>query len=173
MKKREKKSDAPLPQLCGDFDMRIARDGTWYHEGCPVGRLELVKLFATVLRKDEAGDYWLQTPVEKARIKVDDAPFVAVELTRDGEGKDQILGLRTNLDETFTVDDDHPIFVEFDAKTGEPSPYVRVRDNLDALIARPVFYEMVDIAGEETINGETLFGLWSNGSFFELGKLEG
>ena len=108
--------------LCGDLDMRIDRNGVWYHHGSPIGRKELVRLFSTVLRRDEAGDYWLITPAEVGRIEVEDAPFIAVELTTSGAGADQILRLRTNVDKIVTVDGDHPIRCDIDPETGEPSP---------------------------------------------------
>lgn len=146
------------------YDIRIAADGTWFHEGRPIRRLPLVKLFSTVLRRDEAGDFWLITPAERGRIKVDDAPFVAVELARSGEGEAQALAFRTNVDQWVTADGDHPIRVELTGDAGEPRPYVRVRDRLDALIVRSVFYELAELAVER--NGTT--GVWSGGSFFAL-----
>ena len=152
--------------------MRIGRDGTWFYHGSPIGRNRLVKLFARVLRRDSEGVYWLETPVEKGRIEVDDAPFVAVELTVSGAGEGQGLRFRTNLDDAVTADADHPIHVTFDHVTGEPSPYIHVRDGLDALIARPVYYELVALGEEETVEGERLYGVWSQGHFFVLGTPE-
>jgi hypothetical protein len=160
------------PELCGDLDMRIARDGTWFYHGSPIGRKQLTKLFSTVLSRDEDGEYWLTTPAEKGSIVVDDAPFVAVELTVSGAGEGQDLRFRTNLDDAVTADADHPIHVTFDQETGEPSPYIHVRDGLDALIARPVYYELVALGEEETVEGERLFGVWSKGHFFALGTPE-
>lgn len=157
----------PDAAICGDFGIRIARDGTWFYHGSPISRKPLVKLFAKVLRRDEAGRYWLITPVERGMIVVDDAPFVAVELIISGAGRDQRLRFRTNLDDEVSVDGDHPIRVVEDESTGEPSPYVLIRDNLEALIARSVFYQLVDLGVEE--NGR--LGVWSAGKFFELGKL--
>lgn len=163
------KGERPDPVICGDLDMRIARDGTWFYHGSPIGRKPLVKLFATVLNRDEDGVYWLTTPVEKGRVEVDDAPFLAVEVTITGEGSDQSLCFRTTLDDEVTVDGDHPLRVDNDAKTGEPSPYILVRGRLEALINRSVFYELVELAAEEVIDGESLFGVWSAGCFFPLG----
>ncbi len=160
------------PQLCGDLEMRIDRDGTWFYHGSPIGRNRLVKLFARVLRRDPDGVYWLETPAEKGRVEVDDAPFVAVELTVSGAGEGQELRFRTNLDDVVTADADHPIHVTFDPVTGEPSPYIHVRDGLDALIARPVYYELVALGEEETVEGERLYGVWSQGHFFPLGTGE-
>ena len=125
---------------CSDFDMRIARDGTWFYRGTPIGRKPLVKLFSTVIRRDEVGDYWLVTPVERGRILVDDAPFTAVEFEIAGSGRGQVLRLRSNVDDWIEAGPDHPIRVAEDPESGEPSPYILVRDNLEALILRAVFY---------------------------------
>jgi hypothetical protein len=158
------------PVLCGDLDMRIARDGTWFYHGSPIGRKPLVKLFASVLSRDEDGAYWLITPAEKGRVEVDDAPFVAVEVDVAGHGRSQSLRMRTNLDDEVTIDADHPIHVSHDAETGEPSPYVLVRDRLEALIARPVFYQLVELGVEDMVDGDRHYGVWSEGCFFPLGK---
>lgn len=152
------------------YDIRIARDGTWFHQGGPIKRMALVKLFATVLRRDQAGDFWLVTPVERGRIEVEDAPFVAVELHTQGEGKARMLRLRTNLDQWVSVGSDHPIRVAEDPDTGEPAPYVLVRDNLEALIGRAVFYELAELA--QTQPGGAMLGVWSAGAFFALGPAE-
>lgn len=160
------------PELCGDIDIRIARDGTWFYHGSPIGRKPLVKLFASVLQRDDSGDYWLVTPAEKARIRVDDAPFTAVEMTVSGEGHNQTLTFRTNVDEMLNAGPEHPIRVTIDPETQEPSPYIKVRDKLEALIVRAVFYDMVEI-GEETISGGTrTLGVWSEGVFFPIGGLD-
>ena len=157
--------------VCGDIDIRIARDGTWFYHGSPIGRKRLVKLFATVLKREPDGTYVLETPVEKGRIQVDDVPFVAVELTAEGEGERQCLTLRTNIDDTVAVDADHPIRVSEDPETGHPVPYVMVRDGLEARIARPVYYELVGLGLERTSGSDHLYGVWSNGEFFPLGRL--
>jgi len=161
------------PELCGDLDMRIARDGTWFYHGSPIGRKRLTKLFSTVLSRDEDGEFWLTTPVEQGRVVVDDAPFVAVALDVEGAGSAQSLRFRTNLDDEVTADAKHPIRVALDHCTGEPSPYVLVRGRLEALIARAVFYQLVEIGVEETLGDETLFGVWSAGCFCPLGRLSG
>lgn len=153
------------PPFCGDMDMRIARDGTWYYMGSPIGRMPMVKLFASVLRRDEDDCTYLVTPVEKLRIKVDDAPFVAVELA----AQDGVLAFRTNVDEVVTADAEHPIRVVIDPATDEPTPYIRVRGRLEALIARPVFYELVEMAEERVIDGESVLGVSSAGQFFPIG----
>jgi len=151
------------------FQMRIARDGTWYHQGSPIRRLGLVKLFSTVLRLEADGDYWLVTPVERGRIEVEDAPFTAVEMTVEDEGKDQQLCFRTNLDEIVRVGAEHPLRIVENAETGEPTPYITVRNNLEALIARPIFYDLVDLADEQWDGDETELGIWSGGVLFVLG----
>lgn len=152
------------------FQMRIARDGTWYHQGGPIKRLALVKLFATVLRREADGDYWLVTPVERGRIEVEDAPFTAVEMSVEGEGEDQILRFRTNLDEIVQIDAEHPLRIVENAETGEPSPYITVRDNLEALITRPIFYDLVDLAEERWQGDDAELGIWSGGVLFKLGS---
>jgi hypothetical protein len=156
---------------CGGFDIRIARDGTWYYRGSPIARKPLVKLFSTVIQLDEHGDYWLATPAERGRIQVDDAPFTAVELDVAGSGRDQLLRFRTNVDDWIEAGPDHPLRVSEAPGTGEPSPYILVRDNLEALIVRPVYYEMVERAVEGRIDETDHLGLWSKGTFFPLGRL--
>ena len=160
------------PGAVGRFPFRIARDGTWYYHGSPINRKELCKLYSTVLRRDNAGNFYLITPAEKGRIEVEDAPFAAVEVIASGAGRDQALTFRTNLDHMVTAGEAHPIRVAEDPETGEPSPYVLVRDNLEALILRPQFYEMVDLAEERQVDGEMVLGVWSGGVFFPLGPAE-
>ena len=159
------------PLDCGHFDITIARDGTWFYRGSPIGRMPLVRLFSTVLRRESDGSFWLQTPVERGRVTVEDAPFVAVELTRRGEGQQQELIFRTNVDDTVAADAEHPIHVVNHAATG-PNPYILVRNGLEARINRPVFYELVELGREERVGDATLFGVWSKGRFFPLGRLE-
>lgn len=160
-----------LPR-CGDFDMRIARDGTWFYQGSPINRKSLVKLFSTVLRRVESGEYWLVTPAERGRIQVDDAPFTAVEVTATGANRDQELTFRTNLDDFVIADCDHPIRVSYHREKGEPSPYVLVRPGLEALILRPVFYHLVELGEVRTVDGIEQLGVWSRGQFFVLGQLQ-
>lgn len=159
--------------VCGDFGLSIRRDGTWFYRGSPIGRKPLVKLFASVLWRDDAGGYWLVTPAEKGRIEVEDVPFVAVEASITGAGREQTVTLRTNLDEIVTVDRGHPLRVENDPLTGAPAPYVRVRDRLEARLARPVFYELVERGEERIESGARILGIWSSGEFFRLGTLDG
>jgi hypothetical protein len=152
------------------FGMRIGRDGTWYYLGTPIRRLPLVKLFSTALRRDDKGDFWLVTPVERGRIDVEDAPFVAVGLTVEGEGQDTRLTFRTNLDEEIVAGAEHPIRVEVDPETEEPTPYIHVRDNLEALIARSVFYDLAEMAEEVTVGDGIELRVWSGGNVFHLGN---
>jgi len=158
------------------YDMRIARDGTWFYHGSPIGRIALVKLFATVLRRDDAGDFWLITPAERGRISVEDAPFVAVEVQAKGEGAARTLSFRTNLDDWVTAGPDHPIRVVYrpdgEAKLSDtPAPYILVRDRLEARIGRAVFYELVELAEERQSPQGTELGVWSEQTFFPLGRI--
>lgn len=153
------------PTHCGDSDMRIARDGTWYYAGSPIGRPALVKLFSTVLRREPDGSFVLVTPAEKLDIAVEDAPFIAVEVTSAGAGEARTLAFRLNTDDHVVAGPDHAIRVET-AADGTPRPYLHVRRGLDALIARSVFLELVNLAFDE---GRDPPGLWSSGAFFAFG----
>src|SRR6478752_6694504 len=151
------------PPHCGEIDIVIKRDGLWFHEGTPIGREALVRLFSTVLRKDPDG-FHLVTPVEKMKITVEDAPFIATRVDRDGEA----LKFLTNVGDEVEAGAENEIRIEMDAATGEPRPYLHVRRGLDALIARPVFYELVEMAQErETPEGPRL-GVESNGTWFPV-----
>ena len=155
------------PPDCGEIDIRIARDGTWYYLGTPIGRPALVRLFSTILRKD--GDrYVLVTPVEKVGIVVEDAPFVAVDFTTVGGGSDQILRFETNVGDVVEAGPDHPLRFVLDPETREPSPYVHIRGGLEALIDRKSFYRLVDLAVAARIDGVSWLGLWSSGTFLPL-----
>ncbi|MCX7644936.1 MAG: DUF1285 domain-containing protein [Rhodobacteraceae bacterium] len=166
-----RKGPAPVhlwnPPFCGDLDMEIRRDGTWFYLGTPIGRPELVRLFSSILKR-EGDRYFLVTPVEKVGIRVEDAPFVAVDFRAEGEGRDQRLTFVTQVGEEVEAGPDHPIRVERDPATGEPSPYVLVRANLEALIDRKSFYRLVEIGVHEVHGGERWFGLWSGGVFFPV-----
>jgi len=166
-----KKGPPPLhlwnPPFCGDLDMRIARDGTWFYLGTPIGRAPLVRLFSSIL-KLEGGKYYLVTPVEKVGITVDDAPFVAVDFSVAGEGAAQEVTFTTHVGDEVTAGPDHPLRVMRDAATGEPAPYVMVRAGLEALIDRKSFYRMVEICTHATHQGQSWFGLWSGGQFFPV-----
>jgi len=148
--------------------MRIARDGTWYYLGTPIGRKPMVKLFSTIMRRD-GDDYFLITPVEKVGIKVDDAPFVAIAVDVEGEGETQVLRFTTNVDETAEAGPEHSMRVVIDPVTQEPAPYVHVRTNLEALIHRNVFYQLVELAITREIDGQRWLGVWSGGEFFPIG----
>ena len=153
------------PPFCGDLDMRIARDGTWFYLGTPIGRKELVRLFSSILRKD--GDaYFLVTPVEKVGITVDDAPFVAQDFDRFDRDGAQVLRFSTHVDDEMEAGPDHPIRVVLDPETSEPTPYILVRANLEALIDRKSFYRLVDIGAHHEVDGTSWFGIWSAGTFF-------
>ena len=151
------------PDHCGDSAMRIARDGTWFHEGSPIGRPAMVRLFSTILRREPDGGFVLVTPVEKLAIQVEDAPFVAVELKSEGEGEGRSLAFRLNTGDLVVADKDHPLRFE----TGEdgPLPYLLVRGGLEALVARPVYYELANLALAE---GGDPPGLWSSGVYFPM-----
>lgn len=163
------------PPFCGDLDIRIARDGLWWYLGTPIGRIELVKLFASVLKK-EGDKYFLVTPVEKIGITVDDAPFVAVDFNVADPGPGQVLTFETNVGDKTVAGPENPIRVVRDPRTGEPSPYVHVRRGLDALIDRKSYYRLVDIAEHDQHAGSSWFGLRSGGIFFPVipsAELEG
>ncbi len=157
---------------CGDFDIRIARDGTWFYRGSPIGRKPLVKLFASVLRREADGEFWLVTPVERGRVTVEDAPFTAVELSVTRPGPDQVLRFRTNVDDWVEAGPEHPIRVALAPGSGEPSPYVLVRAGLEALLLRSVYYHLVELAVEAPQDETAALGVWSQGHFFPLGAPE-
>jgi hypothetical protein len=159
------------PVLRGDLNMRIDRNGIWYYYGSPITRQELVKLFASVLKRDESGEFWLITPAEKGTIEVEDAPFIGVELLSTGADRLQVLKIRTNVDEIVTIDAHHPLEIDLDPKTGEPAPYITVRDGLRARLARPVYYELVELGTEAPGDRKNQYGIWSSGIFFTLGEL--
>ncbi|HEY1145917.1 MAG TPA: DUF1285 domain-containing protein [Allosphingosinicella sp.] len=148
------------PPHCGHSGMRIARDGSWHHEGAPIRRPAMVRLFSTILRREGNGSFVLVTPVEKLDIEVEDAPFLAVELKSEGEGAARTLAFRLNTGDVIVAGPDHPL--RFDERGDEPRPVLAVRPGLDALIARPVYYELADIALAE--DG----ALWSGGARFAL-----
>ena len=150
------------PPFCGDIDMRVARDGTWHYGGTPIGRPALVKLFASVLRRDE-GRFVLVTPVEKVGIVVEDAPFLAVEMVQ----ADGVVRLRTNVDEWVTLGPDHPLRFE-PGPAASLKPYALVRGDLWALVNRPVFYELVAVGEVRAVDGVDLFGIASGPSFFPM-----
>ncbi len=143
------------------YDIRIARDGSWWHEGARIERMGLVKLFASVLQRDDDGNFWLVTPAERGKIVVEDAPFVAVEMQVEGSGQEQTLRFRTNLDEWVTADAAHPLRSEKD----DPRIYVEIRKRLEAVLSRSVYYDLMELALAESDNP----GVWSSGQFLVLG----
>jgi hypothetical protein len=164
------------PVECGDLPFLIRRDGTWMYRGSAISRKELVCLFASVLKRDEDGGFWLETPAERGKIEVEDAPFVAVELDWAGEGRRQVLSFRTNVDQVITAGAEHPIRISHDLLTCEPTPYLNVRPGagrlaIEARIARAVYYELVALGETRWVNGRRMLGVWSCGAFFPLGEL--
>ena len=151
------------PDHCGDSDMRIARDGTWYHQGSPIGRQAMVKLFSTILRREPDGSFVLVTPVEKLSILVEDAPFQAVEMKAEGTGEAMKLGFRLSTGDLVTAGPEHAL--RFEETDEGPRPYLHVRGGLEALVARSLYYELAEIA---LGNGSDPPGVWSNGAFFAL-----
>ena len=167
---RKAEGPAPVelwnPPFCGDIDMRIAGDGTWFYMNSPIGRKPLVQLFSSVLRHDADGKFYLVTPVEKCGIRVDDAPFMAVRMAVEGEGREQIIRFETNVDDEVTVDAAHPLRFAVEAGTGGLKPYVLLRGRLEALVSRALFYDIVALG---KVNGDW-FGVWSSGEFFPMQK---
>lgn len=158
--------------------MRIARDGTWFYHGSPIGRKELVRLFASVLIRRADGSFWLVTPAEEGLVEVDDAPFLAVELFAEGEGRNARLSFRTNVDDHVTLDSAHPLRMGAPEpgsgeNAGGAPPYLTVRDGLEARLGRSVYYELVALGCEEGEGAERRYGVWSNDIFFPLGSLTG
>ncbi|MEL7462149.1 MAG: DUF1285 domain-containing protein [Pseudomonadota bacterium] len=155
------------PPFCGDLDMRIARDGTWFYQGTPIGRPGLVRLFSTILKLED-GAYFLVTPVEKVGITVEDAPFVAVDFEQIDGPDGPVLRFETNVGDATEAGPDNPIRVVRDAATGEPAPYVHIRAGLEALIDRKSFYRLVDLGHVADVDGQDWFGVASNGAFFAV-----
>jgi uncharacterized protein len=155
------------PPFCGDIDMRIGSDGTWYYMKTPIGRPALVQLFASVLKR-EGGKHFLVTPVEKVGITVDDAPFVAVELRAERTGTGDILNFRTNVDDWVACGPGHALRFEPEPDTGGLKPYLHVRRDLWAKVTRALFYDLVELGEERTIDGERMFGIASGGEFFVM-----
>jgi hypothetical protein len=154
------------PPFCGDLDMRIASDGTWFYLGTPIGRPALVKLFSTILKRED-GAYFLVTPVEKVGIRVDDAPFLAVEMEQDGEGTARKLRFRTNVDDWVPCDGDHRLRFEA-AADGGLTPYLHVRADLWAKVTRALYYDLVEMGEIRIVDGREMFGVMSGGVFFSM-----
>ena len=158
------------PPFCGDLDIRIAGDGTWFYMGTPIGRPALVRLFSTILKREE-GKHFLVTPVEKVGIRVDDAPFLAVEMVRDSEGRGQVLRFRTNVEDWVTCDSAHRLRFEASAEAGL-TPYLHVRADLWAKVTRALYYDLVDMGEERVVDGTPMFGVTSSGEFFAMADAE-
>jgi uncharacterized protein len=158
------------PPFCGDLDMRIASDGTWFYMGTPIGRPALVRLFSTILKR-ENGKHFLVTPVEKVGIRVDDAPFLAVEMVREGAGQSRLLRFRTNVDDWVACDSAHRLRFEA-AADGGLTPYLHVRADLWAKVTRALYYDLVDMGEERVVDGHPMFGVASGGEFFAMADAE-
>ncbi|AOE50935.1 DUF1285 domain-containing protein [Kangiella sediminilitoris] len=158
------------PDFCGDMELVIKRDGSWHYQNSPIGRHRLVKLFSTVLKKED-DQYFLVTPVEKLGIRVEDAPFLVTRMKVEDTDKGPVIVFTDNCDNTIPLSSDNPLWVEQDSRTGEPSPYVMVRRNLHALIHRNVFYQLVEMAEERIIDDKKHLGVVSAGEFFSLGTI--
>lgn len=156
------------PAFCGDIDMEIRADGTWFYLGTPIGRMPMVQLFSTILRKDADGRTYLVTPVEKVGIRVADAPFVAVEMNAGGAGGNQVITFRTNVGDVVEAGPDNPVRFVDEQETGGLKPYVRVRGRLEALVSRPVMYELVAHGEEIIVGGMTMFAVRSKGEVYPI-----
>ncbi|MBL8582310.1 MAG: DUF1285 domain-containing protein [Rhizobiaceae bacterium] len=160
------------PEFCGEIDMEIRADGTWFYLGTPIGRMPLVQLFSTVLRKDADGRTYLVTPVERVGIRVVDAPFIAVEADISGEGEDRVITFRTNVGDVVEVGPDHPLRFVDEPETGGLKPYVLVRGRLEALVARPVMYELVGYGEDIEVDGRLMFSVRSRGEVYPIMPVE-
>ncbi len=163
--------DSWNPEHCGDSEMRIARDGTWYHQGTPIGRAAMVRLFSTILRREQDGSHVLVTPVEKLTIAVDDAPFVATAMKAEGAGRGARLAFQLNTGDLVTAGPAHRL--RFAAGQDGPRPYLHVRGGLEALVARPVYYELAELAlaPDPDDGADDAPGVWSDGLFFPLAAI--
>lgn len=164
-------SEAPVelwePNFCGNLDIRITKDGSWFYEGSKINRINLVKLFSSILKK-EGEKYFLVTPVEKIGIQVEFAPFVANSMDCLRRGRTQKISFTTNVGDSFDLNYNHPFRIEYNSKTNEPIPYVTVRRNLEALIDRKSFYRLIDLGSIENYKSDVWFGIWSNNCFFPI-----
>ncbi|WP_136660221.1 DUF1285 domain-containing protein [Nitratireductor sp. XY-223] len=156
------------PEFSGDLDMEIRADGTWFYMGTPIARAPLVRLFSTVLRKDADGRTYLVTPVEKVGISVEDAPFIAVEMSADDRDGEQVLTFRTNVGDVVEAGRDHPLRFEIAGKNNQLKPYLHVRGRLEALVSRPLMYDLVDLGQSRTVDGVEMFTVSSAGADFAI-----
>lgn len=157
------------PELSGDMDLRVSRDGQWVHKGEPISREAIVKLFSTILRREDDQQYYLVTPVEKWRIQVDDTPLFAHSLTVEGSGEQQIIRLTTNVGETLEIGSEHPLEVGHYEDSGQPRPIVRVRHGVDARLVTAAYYDLAERVVEQTIGGKQALGVFSKGNFYQIG----
>ncbi len=157
------------PELSGDIDIQIARDGVWWHEGTPIQREAIGRLFSTILRREDDGEFYLVTPVEKWRIQVEDTPLLAHTLEIKGKGEQQVVQVTTNVGETVDLGPDHPLVVG-SYPDGSPRPVVRIRRGLEARLVTAAYYELADCLVENSANGANRLGIWSSGVFFEVGS---
>jgi hypothetical protein len=158
------------PALTGDMDLIVTRDGQWLYEGHPIGRESAVRLFSTILRKEDDGEYYLITPVEKWRIQVEDTPLLAHSLAVRGEGQDQVLSVTTNMGETLDIGDEHPLVVDHYPGSDEPRPLVFVRHGAEARLLSSAFYELAELVEEREVDGECWHGVFSQGNFWKISK---
>lgn len=158
------------PDLSGDIDIRVARDGNWYHQGELIQREAIVRLFSTILRREDDGEYYLVTPVEKWRIRVEDTPLLAHSLEVAGSGEEQVLAVTTNVGERLLIGPDHPLEVGTYDSDGTPRPVVHVRRGLEARLVTTAYYELADLLVETPSSGDGILGLWSSGEFFPVGN---
>ncbi|WP_394131493.1 DUF1285 domain-containing protein [Marinobacter nauticus] len=158
------------PELSGDMDLVITRDGQWIFKGEPIARAATVKLFSTILRRESDGEYYLVTPVEKWRIRVEDAPLLAHSLEVKGEGAEQVITLATNMGETLEIGEQHRLHVGSYPETGEPRPVIQVRHGVEARLVTSAFYNLAELAEETEAAGKTVYGVFSHGKFWEIGQ---
>ncbi|MGO1461049.1 MAG: DUF1285 domain-containing protein [Marinobacter sp.] len=158
------------PELSGEMDLRISRDGLWIHKGEPMGREAIVKLFSTILRREDDGQYYLLTPVEKWRIQVEDTPLLAHSLEVTGTGEQQIIKLTTNVGETLEVGDEHPLKVDSYKDSAQPRPIIRVRHGVDARLVTAAYYDLAEHVVEQKIEGKSVLGVFSHGNFYKIGQ---
>lgn len=156
------------PELSGDIDIVIARDGQWLYQGKAIGREAIVRLFSTILRREDDGHYYLVTPVEKWRITVEDVPLLAHSLHASGEGREQVLSVTTNTGEAIEIGEAHPLHVGTYEGTDEPRPVVKLRHGIEARLVTAAYYDLADLVTEEATDGETAIGVWSGGNFYKI-----
>lgn len=156
------------PPHCGDIGLKIDEAGTWWYQGSSIKRHNMVKLFSTILRKEEDGSHVLVTPVEKIIIEVEDVPFIAVELQIEGSGPEQKIFIRTNVDEVITIDENHPVTFRIDPENKGLKPYIEIRNGLLARLTRTMTYDLLEKLEEQQVNGQDCVGIWSSGHFFPV-----